>query len=669
MSSFYQVAVNLPITNSTLTYSSDGSTYESGQMVEVPLGRRKAMGVIIAPSKLSEINSVPKDKVKSIIGVMENSFVLSSDELSLYKWMSGYYHYSYGKLIFDCLPKLMKRPRSPEYKRGRGEQLPFELNSMQLNVYKGVSSVLDKGFSQHFAHGVTGSGKSLVYLSLIKDTLNSGKSAQFLLPEINLTPQFTQMFEAYLGHKVYAYHSGVTPSEKFNIWKSLKESDEPVLVLGVRSSIFLPIQNLGIVVVDEEHDQSFKQSDRCPYNGRDVAIKKAQLAGCPIILGSATPSFENYYNFSNSIANRNYYTLKERVSTGHLPKLEIYDTRKRFKENDPAWPLLDETIKDIENAIAKDEQVLVFINKLGFSSFVQCRSCGHQFKNEDCGCENNLRFFKQKNELSCSHCEFRMPLPDKCPDCGSITLVNKGFGTEKIAEVLKQIFPDLVIDRFDRDEITSTKKLNEKLEKFHSKKIDIMVGTQMLAKGHNFERVNLVVMLGIDSMMSFADFRATERTYQLACQVSGRAGRYSKESKVVIQSMNPDHPLFEIIASHSFTDFYEKETELRRLCYCPPFSRITMIYFSSRFRDKVIQTINRVATSLQGAAVKTFKDVRVLGPTPLSIEKKANQFTWAIMLKTDDVNQLHNMISTFENNYTTVSGVSYKIDVDPQHVL
>jgi primosomal protein N' (replication factor Y) len=289
--------------------------------------------------------------------------------------------------------------------------------------------------------------------------------------------------------------------------------------------------------------------------------------------------------------------------------------------------------------------------------------------NDDCGCENNLRYFKKKNELSCSHCEFRMPLPDKCPDCASITLVNKGFGTEKIAEVLKQLFPDLVIDRFDRDEITSTKKLNEKLEQFHSKKIDIMVGTQMLAKGHNFERVNLVVMLGIDSMLSFADFRSTERTYQLACQVSGRAGRYSKESKVVIQSMNPDHPLFEIIASHSFTDFYEKEVKLRELCYCPPFSRITMIYFSSRFRDKVIQTINRVSTSLQGAAAKTFKEVRVLGPTPLGIEKKANQFTWAIMLKTDNINQLHNMISTFENNYTTVSGVSYKIDVDPQHVL
>jgi primosomal protein N' (replication factor Y) len=665
---YFQLAVNLPIKNSTLTYASD-LPLKRGEMVEVPLGRRKSQAIVLRSSKPSEVRDIPKDKIKFASALLENSFVISEEEIELYTWMSQYYHYSLGKLIFDCLPKLMKRPREPKFKRGRGEPIPHELNELQKNVYEGVKKTLGAGFSQHFAHGVTGSGKSLVYLSLIKDVLNSGKSAQFLLPEINLTPQFTQMFEQFLGHKVYAYHSGVTPSEKFNIWKALKESDEPVLVLGVRSSIFLPIKNLGIVVVDEEHDQSFKQSDRCPYNGRDVAIKKAQIANAPIILGSATPSFENYYHFSNHNGGRNYYTLKERVSTGNLPKLVVYDSRDRFKENDPAWPLLDETLVDIKAALEKKEQVIVFINKLGFSAFVQCRSCGHQFKNEDCGCENNLRYFKQRNELSCAHCEFRKPMPDKCPDCGSITMVNKGFGTEKVAEVLKKIYPEYRVDRFDRDEITSTKKLNEKLESFHSGKIDLLVGTQMLAKGHNFERVNLVVMLGLDSMLSFSDFRSTERTYQLASQVSGRAGRYSKESKVVIQSMNPDHPIFEIIGSHSFTKFYEDEVELRRLCSCPPFTKLTMLYFSSRFRDKLIQTVNSVSTSLNSAAIKNFNEVRVLGPAPLSIEKKANQFTWAIMLKTDNINQLHNIISTFENNYKPISGVSYKIDVDPGQVL
>ncbi len=667
MTKFYQIAVNLPVLDSVLTYKSE-IELSRGQMLDLPLGRRKSQGVVLGEVAQKDLTFDAK-KIKSIIGVIENSFIVSENELSLYKWMSEYYHYSYGKLIFDCLPKILKRPRTPDFKTGENEDLPFELNAHQQHAYGGIRDVLFNGFSQHYTHGVTGSGKSLIYLSLIKDVLNSGKSAQFLLPEINLTPQFTSMFESYLGHKVFAYHSGVTPSEKYNIWKSLNENSEPVLLLGVRSSIFLPLQNLGLIVIDEEHDQSFKQTDRCPYNGRDVAIKKAQINNCPVVLGSATPSFENYYNFSNETAGRNYYALKERVSSGHMPKLSVYDARDRFKENDPAWPLLDETLKDIEAALEKKEQVLVFINKLGFSSFVQCRSCGHQFKNESCGCDNNLRYFKKKNELSCSHCEFRMPLPDKCPECASISLLNKGFGTEKVAEVLKGVFPGYRIDRFDRDEITTTKKLNEKLSSFHNKEIDIMVGTQMLAKGHNFERVNLVVMLGLDSMLSFSDFRSTERAYQLASQVAGRAGRYSKESKVVIQSMNPEHPVFEIIATHSFTKFYDDEVALRELCYCPPFSRIVMLYFSSRFREKLISTINSVAKGLQTAAFKSFQDVRVLGPAPMSIEKKANQFTWAIMLKTEDINQLHNLISTFEKNYQPVSSISYKIDVDPQQVL
>ena len=668
METFYQVAVNFPVLNSVLTYKYIGQLY-SGQMVEVPLGKRKSQGIILEKTSSKALSKLTESKIKAIVEVIPNSFPVTQEELHLFKWMSEYYHYSLGKLIFDCLPKIMKRPRTPEYKTGKNENIPHELNHAQAKAYDAIYKVLNSGFSQHYTHGVTGSGKSLIYLRLIKEVLARGKSAQFLLPEINLTPQFTKMFETYLDCKVYAYHSGVTPSEKYNIWKALNESDEPVLVMGVRSSVFLPIKNLGLVVVDEEHDQSFKQSDRCAYNGRDVAIKKSQIHKCPIVLGSATPSFESYYNFSKNIAGRNYYELRDRVSTGYFPQLVLYDARNRFKENDPSWPLLDETIDQIKQSLEKGEQVLLFINKLGFSSYVQCRACGHQFTNENCGCDNNLRFFKRKNELSCSHCEFKMPMPDKCPECGGITMMNKGFGTEKVAEVVKSLFPEYIVDRFDRDEITNTKKLNEKLETFHEHRIDILVGTQMLAKGHNFERVNLVVMLGIDSMLNYSDFRSTERTFQLAQQVAGRAGRYSKESRVVIQTMNPDHTIFKFIQEHSFNGFYEDEMNLRQLCYCPPFSRIVMLYFSSRFRDRVIEVINGVAKNLMKVSFENFKNVRILGPTPLSIEKKANQYSWAIMLKSDNINELHNLIKTFESNYKTVSGVSYKVDVDPQHVL
>ena len=237
------------------------------------------------------------------------------------------------------------------------------------------------------------------------------------------------MFEAFLGCKILVFHSGVTPSDKYNIWRALNESADPVLIMGVRSSIFLPIQNLGLVIVDEEHDQSFKQTDRCTYNGRDVAIKKAQLHSCPFVMGSATPSLENFHQFEseeNKTENkRHYYTIKERASSGEFPKLELLDTREKFKEKDVIYPFLEKTIEDIKVRLELGEQVLIFINKLGFSSYIQCRNCGHQFYDENCGCQNNLRYFKKKNLLSCAHCEFKMPLPSECPECGGISIVNK----------------------------------------------------------------------------------------------------------------------------------------------------------------------------------------------------------------------------------------------------
>lgn len=668
MSFFYQVAVNFPKINSVLTYKSDTS-YEVGSLVEVPLGRRNSEGLLLGLASPSEVQNIDENKIKEIIGKVEGSYNLTQAELEIYDWMSKYYHYPIGKLVFDCLPKILKRPRKADFVQGQNKEFPHALNPFQRNAFEGINQKLFEGFSQHYLHGVTGSGKSLVYLNLIKKVIESGKSAQFLLPEINLTPQFIGLFEEFLNCPILSYHSGVTPSEKNQIWKTLKEESRPVLVMGVRSSIFLPIDNLGLVIVDEEHDQSFKQTDRCPYNGRDVAIKKAQVFKVPVVLGSATPSLENFYLFKNEVAGRKYYALPERAGEGKLPKLILSDTRDRFSEDDPTWPLLPSSIEMIRARLEKGEQVLVFINKLGFSNFLQCRHCGHQFKNENCGCDNNLRFFKKRNYLSCAHCDFKMQVPDSCPECGSLSLMNKGFGTEKVQEVLQKIFPEYVTERFDRDEILTLKDLNTKLTNFHEKKIDILVGTQMLSKGHNFERVNLVVILGLDQMLNYADFRSSERTYQLAEQVIGRAGRYGDDGEVVIQTLSVDHPIFKYLMEHSFSEFYDEELKLREMCFCPPYSKMAMVYFSSRFRDRLIDNITQEASKLRFSLPEHFPSVRLLGPTPMSIEKKANQFTWAFMLKSDNINELHRAVKTFEGNLQNQTGISIKIDVDPLHIL
>lgn len=661
---FYKVAVNFPKVNSELTYKSSVKL-EYGSMIEVPLGKRKSQGIIL--EETTELGDFHPESIKEIGDIIQGSLSLSQKELDLYKWMAKYYHYSLGKLIFDCLPKMMKRPKKFNFDLGKSNKFPFELTPEQKDIFCRIKDKMQNGFSRHYLHGVTGSGKSLVFLELIKEAIIKGKSAQFLLPEINLTPQFIHFFQDYLGVKVYSYHSGVTASEKYTIWKNLKESNEPVLVMGVRSSVFLPIQNLGVIIVDEEHDQSFKQTDRCPYNGRDVAMKKAQLNNCTFVMGSATPSVENYHSFSNKQDGRSFYQLSKRVGKGNFPKIVTLDL-KNNKDLD-TWPLMSESITKIKERLDKKEQVLVFINKLGFSSFIQCRACSHQFMNEACGCENNLRFFKAKNLLKCSHCDFKMPKPNECPECGSITLINRGFGTEKVAEVLSSIFKEKVIKRFDRDEIKNMNELEERLSDFKKGEIDILVGTQMLAKGHNFQKVNMVLMLGVDSMLNHADFRSQERTYALCEQVAGRAGRYSYESEVVIQTLNPDHEIFETMNNHNMNEFYNNEIPLREYCYCPPFSKLAMIYFSSRFRDRLVEVISDVTRKLQTVSIQSMKSVQVFGPAPLSIEKKSNQFTWAIMLKSHDIKELHQLIRTFEDNYTTISNISVNVDVDPWNTL
>ncbi len=658
MSNYFKVAVNFPKINSVLTYKSE-LPLQKGQLVEVPLGRRTSHGVII--EKVDKIE-FDESKVKAIDTYHDEVYHLDQLELALYEWMHKYYHYPLGKLIFDCLPKSLKRPRKIQFEQGQNLALPFELSTLQESIVSKIKEQNFNGFSQSYLHGVTGSGKSVIYLQLIKKTLDQGMSVQFLLPEINLTPQFTDFFKNYVGCTILTYHSGVSPSEKYLIWKHLKETDGPVLVMGVRSSIFLPIPQLGLIIIDEEHDQSFKQTDRCPYNGRDVAIKKAQLANVPLIMGSATPAMENYYKFS--ALDSKYFQLKERAGEGQFPKIKLIDLKEN-KHDEEIWPLTNESIDAIKEALDKKEQVLVFINKLGYSNSLQCRNCGHQFYNEKCGCMNNLRYFKSKNCLSCSYCDFVMPCPEVCPDCGSMTLKTKGFGTEKVSETLSSIFTDYKIGRFDRDFIKSTKDLKSQLTAFDKGEIDVLVGTQMLAKGHNFEKVNLVVVLGIDSILSYSDFRSNEKAFQLLAQVSGRAGRYSSDSKILIQTLNPEHRLFEYVRGENLFEFYPEELPLRELCSCPPYTKIAMLYFSSRFQDRLIPHITKICNALKNVIDKNFSDIECQGPFPQSVEKKANQYTWGILLKSKNLSELHSLLATFEQNYEDASSISFKIDVDP----
>jgi len=666
---FCRVAVNYPVRDGGLTYRLPlGVVPVVGQLVDVPLRKRAELGLVLEVSEAAPPDS-GEIVFKEILGLRDDYPVLSEQELRLYKWMSDYYHYSLGQLVVDCLPASKKRPRALEMAQATGVEPAPTPTAAQAMVIETVRGTLGH-FSRHLIHGVTGSGKTLVFLEVIRSVLATGKSALYLLPEINLTPQFVETFSRHLGFPVYSFHSEITASQKYLIWKEASQNRAPRLFIGVRSAVFLPVVDLGVVVVDEEHDGSFKQDDRCAYNARDVGIKKAQLADCPVILASATPSLETWQNFQAPGAGTYYHPLRERVTNASLPLVSFIDTKlpktARREAHDP-WPLHPDTVSKISEGLAKGEQVLVFINRLGFANYVQCRACGHQFHCKNCSV--TMRYFKQKHLLSCQHCEYHEPMPSGCPKCGNLTLLQKGFGTERVQQEVSALFPQARVERFDRDEIKTFAALQDKLQRFHAGEIDVLVGTQMLSKGHNFERVKKVIILGVDSQLNMPDFRANERIWQTIVQVAGRAGRYSHDGEVLVQTATPDAPLFELIRENSFDGFYRSEARMRELCECPPFYRIAAIYFSHRDQATLTKKMDdEVSPALHGLRSKHFSNVLVLGPRPALIEKRANQYSWTVLLKSKSVNELHNFIDSFLLNWPVKSGVSLKVDVDPQHI-
>ncbi|MBC7540140.1 MAG: primosomal protein N' [Bacteriovorax sp.] len=661
---YFLVAVNSPFNGSLLTYKATpemASVLKRGQLVKVPLGKRVIDGCLWGAIDSSSIKD--PTKIKDIVEI-ESEVFLSEIECELYQWMANYYHYPLGQLIHDVLPPFLKRPRKLNFDQGAGIPLDLEMNEEQKNVVDQITAYGFDVFSKWLVHGVTGAGKTLIYLELIKKIIAQKKSVLFLLPEINLTPQFLKTFQTYLDVPIYSYNSSISNSDKFGLWKLLQEDDSPKMILGVRSSIFLPIKNLGLVIVDEEHDQSFKQDDRCTYNARDIAIKRAALEKIPVILGSATPMVETYKAF---IETNHYFGLRKRALDARLPSVELIDMRGRSKIESERmiWPYSSESIFKIKKALEREEQVLVFINRLGYANYLQCNACGHQFACPNCS--TNLKYFKKRSELSCQTCEYKQPAPEMCPECMNINLAPKGFGTEKAYEILKDLLPEKTIERFDRDEIKTFTQLENVLDRFHKKEIDILVGTQMLSKGHNFKNVNLVLILGIDSQLNFPDFRSNERVYQTLTQVSGRAGRFGKDAEVLVHTLAPENKIFSYLKNHTFEEFYLDEIPMREMCSSPPMKKLILIYFNSKSQESVIKESTNQANSLRALAAKHFEEVEILGPRPSMIEKKVNKFTWSLMVRSSDVNQLHNLIKTFTKNYRPPHTISLKIDVDPYY--
>ena len=521
-----------------------------------------------------------------------------------------------------------------------------------------VTKVIQGDYRKPFLlFGVTGSGKTEVYMNIIEHVLNQGKTAIILVPEISLTPQMVEQFSNRFGNQIAALHSALSDGEKYDEWRRIARG-EASIVIGARSAIFAPLKNIGIIIMDEEHSDSYKQGDKDPrYHARDIAIWRAKYHACPVLLGSATPSLESMARAQKGVYQ--LLTLTERVNGRKLPDVEIIDMNQEAKKS--SSHLTVQLLNEINDCIDRGEQAILFLNRRGFSTFVTCKNCAETIKCPHC--DITLTYHKSNRMLRCHYCGYATPLPKVCPNCGEEALSDLGVGTEKIEEELHNLLPYAKVLRMDVD-TTSRKGAHKKMiDAFRGHEYDILLGTQIVAKGLDFSDVTLVGVINADTSLNIPDFRSSENTYSLLSQVAGRSGRSSKQGKVLIQTFNPDHYAISYVKHHDYLGFYKEEMVIRRKLGYPPYYFLCYIKISGRDSKYIYQEALKIKQSLDCSLEHT----TILGPTSLPIFRVNNIYRYGIILKYKREDKLRSELSHIKNHYKTNSKVRIDIDFSPSH--
>ena len=545
----------------------------------------------------------------------------------------------------------------------------------ETNVLKALNEFQEKALSEIKAsfeekevvllHGVTSSGKTEVYTKLIEDNLKSGKQILFLLPEIALTTQIITRLENYFGNQISVFHSKYSMNERVEVWNNvLHNKSKAQIILGARSSVFLPFSNLGLIIVDEEHETSYKQFEPSPrYHARDTAVVLAHQHKAKILLGSATPSLESYFNTQNG--KYGLVELNRRFGNVQLPKIELINIKEKHRKKKMKGHFSDRLLMLITEALEHKEQVILFQNRRGFSPVVECTTCGvaPQCPN----CDVSLTFHKYRGELKCHYCNYQRAMPNSCSACGSNTMDTKGFGTEQIELELKELFPEHTIGRMDLDTTRGKHGYQKIIGAFEAREIDVLVGTQMLSKGLDFDNVSLVGILNADSMLNFPDFRAHERSYDMMVQVSGRAGRAKKQGNVAIQTFNPYHQILQQVSTTDYAEMYKEQLQERWQYHYPPYYRLIKITLKHKDYNKVENGVNWLAKALQNVYREN-----VLGPTAPVVSRVRNQYIKNITIKIPPKQnlaatkkQLHKIKDTFQS-VKEFRPIRFIIDVDAQ---
>lgn len=531
-----------------------------------------------------------------------------------------------------------------------------ELTSLQKQIVDEVLSFRNKN-EVFLLHGVTGSGKTEVYMELIEKLLKKGKESIVLVPEISLTEQIVSRFRSRFKENIAILHSKLSDGEKYDEWRKIARG-EIKIVIGARSAIFAPLKNIGIIIIDEEHTTSYKQENTPKYSAIDIAKERCKYHNCPLILGSATPTLESYAR-----AKKNVYHLlemKERVNNHPLPKIELVDMNEEMKRCKGHFSniLVDRIQKCLEN----QEQIILLLNRRGYSSFVSCKKCGYV---EKCpNCDITLTYHKSSNMLRCHYCGYATNRKDICPSCHEKSITNLGIGTEKIEEEIHELLPDAKVIRMDFD-TTSKKGSHQKIiESFKNHEYDILLGTQMIAKGLDFSNVTLVGVINADTSLNIPDFRSSEYTFQLLSQVSGRSGRGEKEGSVVIQTFNKDHYAIDLASKHDYIHFYEQEMKIRHELNYPPYYYLTVVRILSDNYEKA----RNESSKIKDYFIKNLTNTTILGPTIGSILKVNNIYRFQIILKYKKENDLYPCLKNLLEHYKNHHKVKIDIEFNPTHI-
>jgi len=516
----------------------------------------------------------------------------------------------------------------------------LELNPDQKAAVNEIIRIVEAGKPEVFLlHGVTASGKTEVYMQTLSRALEKGKGAIVLVPEIALTPQTVFRFASRFGNRVTVLHSKMSQGERYDQWRRIK-SGQVDIVVGARSAIFAPMSNLGLIVVDEEHETSYKQGDAPRYHAREVAIKRAELAGAVVILGSATPALESFYKASQK--EYRLLSLPERIDNVPLPPVEIVDMRAEFtqKRNRSIFSLsLHEAIED---RIVRAEQTILFLNRRGFATSVMCRECGYVAKCKNCDVSMTYHF--DSRAMICHHCNYRQPAPTICPICNSAYIRHFGTGTERVEEEARKAFPEATIDRMDADTTSRRGAHRRILDAFKKGEIDILIGTQMIAKGLDFPNVTLVGVISADVALNLPDFRAGERAFNLLTQVAGRAGRGEAEGEVIIQTYNPEHYSILAAQDHDYRSFYREEITKREELRYPPFTHAATILLSGKADNATMEAAETLGSILRSFQEARFPDVEILGPAPAPLARIKQFYRWHLLLKAIDPAHIRGLI-------------------------